>query len=203
VYLLCISTRFVVESLFPSSLQFRLLFLCIAPSCIFSDPLIYAWIPAVTKTKDMYGFYKSNETRCRSPGSFASAWPELIIACDVRGRGLLQIDRQTEGQDRHHNRVTYCVFRLYRRVRKKYGNSSQGQRPRSHVTNFQPLSAFTVFHIPTKLHQFWSVVFEILCGQTNTQTHTHTHTDAAKAILVCSIIKQYLFAAYVLQLTYR
>jgi len=33
------------------------------------------------------------KTRCRSPGSFASAWPELIIACDVRGRGLLQTDR--------------------------------------------------------------------------------------------------------------
>jgi len=25
-------------------------------------------------------------------GRFASAWPELIIACDVRGRGLLQTD---------------------------------------------------------------------------------------------------------------
>jgi len=51
------------------------------------------------------------KTRCWSPGSFASAWPELIIACDVRGRGLLQTDRQ---KDRHHNQVTYCVFRLYR-----------------------------------------------------------------------------------------
>jgi len=26
-------------------------------------------------------------TRCRLPERFASAWPELIIACDVRGRG--------------------------------------------------------------------------------------------------------------------
>jgi len=26
-------------------------------------------------------------TRCRSPGSFASAWPELIIAYEVRKRG--------------------------------------------------------------------------------------------------------------------
>jgi len=43
------------------------------------------------------------------------AWPELIIACDVRGHGLLQTDRQ---KDRHHNRVTYCVFCLYRCRRK-------------------------------------------------------------------------------------
>jgi len=31
---------------------------------------------------------------------------------------------------------------------------AQGQRSRSNVTNFQPLLAFTVGHIPTKLHQF-------------------------------------------------
>jgi len=35
-------------------------------------------------------------TRCRSPGSFASAWPDLIIACGVRERGLLQTDRKTD-----------------------------------------------------------------------------------------------------------
>jgi len=57
-------------------------------------------------------------TRCRLPEKFASAWPELIIACDVKGAwrvaaplqlvatavslgGLLQTDRQ---KDRHHNR---------------------------------------------------------------------------------------------------
>jgi len=44
-----------------------------------------------------------NKTRCRLQGSFASAWPELIIACDVRERSLLQTDRQ---KDRHHNRIT-------------------------------------------------------------------------------------------------
>jgi len=48
-------------------------------------------------------------TRCRSPESFASAWPdnsswcqeawpELITDFDFRGRGLLQTDRQTKGQ---------------------------------------------------------------------------------------------------------
>jgi len=31
---------------------------------------------------------------------------------------------------------------------------SQGQRSRSNVTNFQPILAFTVGHIPTKLHRF-------------------------------------------------
>jgi len=85
-------------------------------------------------------------TRCRLAERFASAWPELIIhvACDVRGRGewlhrcswpplqlacasyrlfahalyslRLQTDRQ---KDRHRNRVTYCVLRLYRRRTQK------------------------------------------------------------------------------------
>jgi len=48
-----------------------------------------------------------------TPGNFASAWPELIIACDIRGRGLLQVDRQdrkTEGN----NRVMHCVFCVYK-----------------------------------------------------------------------------------------
>jgi len=39
--------------------------------------------------------HKQWTTRCQSPGSLVSAWPELIIACDVRGRGLLQ----TEGHN--------------------------------------------------------------------------------------------------------
>jgi len=75
-------------------------------------------------------------------GSFASAWPERIIACDVKGVasgctsavgrhyswparliGSLSTHsdyRQTDRQkDRHHNRVTYCVFRLYRRQMQK------------------------------------------------------------------------------------
>jgi len=35
---------------------------------------------------------------------------------------------------------------------KKIKNSSQGQRSRSNITNFQSLLAFLVGHIPTKLH---------------------------------------------------
>jgi len=37
---------------------------------------------------------------------------------------------------------------------KKYENSSQGQRWRSNVTNFQSLLALTMAHIPTKLYRF-------------------------------------------------
>jgi len=78
-------------------------------------------------------------TRCRLPGSFASAWPELIIASDVRRRGealpevIITYDArkrgllQTDGQkDRHHNQITYCVFRLYRRGRQKWRVMGRG-----------------------------------------------------------------------------
>jgi len=41
----------------------------------------------------------------------------------------------------------------YIKFKKKYKNSSQRQRSRSNVTHFQ-LLAFTVGHIPAKLHQF-------------------------------------------------
>jgi len=41
-----------------------------------------------------------NKTRCRSPGSFASAWPELLTACEVVTSGGVAYYRQ----DRHHNR---------------------------------------------------------------------------------------------------
>jgi len=37
---------------------------------------------------------------------------------------------------------------------KKYENSSQVQRSRSHITNFEPLLVFIMGPIPTKLHQF-------------------------------------------------
>jgi len=49
---------------------------------------------------------------------------------------------------------------LHKGVRKvypevaKYENSSQGQRSRSNVSNFQSLLALTMRHIPTKLRRF-------------------------------------------------
>jgi len=69
-------------------------------SCVVRRYGVMDWPKVATVAKQ----YNYQETRCRSPGSFASSWPELIIACDVRGRGLLQIEK-----DRHHNRVTYIA----------------------------------------------------------------------------------------------
>jgi len=40
----------------------------------------------ITKTDDEQ-FSLTTKTRCWLPERFASAWPKLIIACDVRGRG--------------------------------------------------------------------------------------------------------------------
>jgi len=66
-----------------------------------------------------------------------------------------------------------------------YVNSSQGQRSRSNVTNFQSLLAFTMGHIPTKLHQFLIRSFRdfVRIG-----THTHRYTNRRHQ-------KQYLLAA--------
>jgi len=60
--------------------------------------------------------------RCRSPGSFTSAWLELIIiACDVRGRGILQTDRETnrmtEGQTSQPGYIL-CLSPLQARTQK-------------------------------------------------------------------------------------
>jgi len=54
----------------------------------------------------------------------------------------------------------------------KYENSSQSQRSRSNVTNFQTLLAFTMGHIRTKLHQFLSSSFRDFV-QTDGQTDGH------------------------------
>jgi len=57
----------------------------------------------------------------------------------------------------------------------KYENSSQCLRSESYVTSFQPLLAFTMKHIPTKLHQFLISSFrDIVCGQTQRQTDIQT-----------------------------
>jgi len=91
-------------------------------------------------------------TRCRFSERFASAWPELIIACDVRGRGewlhgcswpplqlacaaygvfahaFLAFRLQTDRRDRHHNRVTYCLFQWGGLIHKKYPKHSKRVR---------------------------------------------------------------------------
>jgi len=60
-----------------------------------------------------------------------------------------QTDRQTDRQkDRHHNRVTYCVFRLYRCGRKKMGQKWVGPER----WNFSYLTAPTGLpRLPTAL----------------------------------------------------
>jgi len=63
----------------------------------------------------------------------------------------------------------------------KYKNSSQGQRSRSNVINFQQLLAFTMRHILTKLHQFPTSSFRDFL-RTDIQTHRRQK-------------KQYLLAA--------
>jgi len=55
---------------------------------------------------------------------------------------------------------------------------TQGQR--SNVTNFQPLSAFTMAHIRTKLHQF-------LISSFRDFVQTGKQTNAAKTTPACSM----------------
>jgi len=67
---------------------------------------------------------------------------------------------------------------------KKYENSSQGQRSRSNVINFQPLLAFTTGHIPTKLHRLPTSSFRDFL---RTDRRTNWLTDAAKNIPARSV----------------
>jgi len=69
---------------------------------------------------------------------------------------------------------------------KKYETNSQGQRSRSNVTNFQPRLAFTIGHIPTKLHQFLISSFRDFMRKVR---QTDRQTDRRRQ-------KQYLLAAY-------
>jgi len=73
-------------------------------------------------------------TRCWSPRCFASAWPKLILACDVKSRGLLQTDRQAEGQT---SQPGYILrFRLYRcRCKKTFCHTEH------HTWDWQALSS--------------------------------------------------------------
>jgi len=67
--------------------------------------------------------------------------------------------------------MTYIFFGCWLwRVVRKTQNSSQGQMSPT-TSNFQPLLAFIVVQISTKLHQFQPVVFEIFRRQTHKLTH--------------------------------
>jgi len=58
---------------------------------------------------------------------------------------------------------------------KKYEDSSQDQRSRKNVTNFQPLLAFPMRHISTKLHWFPTSSLRFSANR-----QTDRHIDAAK-----------------------
>jgi len=66
-----------------------------------------------------------------------------------RDLDILKMCLQTENEVAKSSHLKYIA-----RILKKYDNSSQGQRSESNVTNFEPLQAFTIGHISTKLHQF-------------------------------------------------
>jgi len=62
---------------------------------------------------------------------------------------------------------------------KKYKNSSQGQRSRSEVTNFEPLLAFSVGHISNELHQFLVSSFQDFM-RTDPQTDTAKNNTCSR-----------------------
>jgi len=68
---------------------------------------------------------------------------------EAKPPGAFVTDRQTDTANIRNNRM-----HLMHSMQPKIKNSSQGQSLRSNVTNFQSLLAFTMGHIPTKLHQF-------------------------------------------------
>jgi len=65
-----------------------------------------------------------------------------------RDLNILKMYLQTKNEVARSNHSKY-IARI-----EKYENSSQGQKSRSNVTDFQSLLAFTMVHIPTKLHRF-------------------------------------------------
>jgi len=67
---------------------------------------------------------------------------------------------------------------------KKYENSSQGQRSRSNVTNFQGLLAVTTRHSPTTLHQFLACSFRDF---TRTDTPTYRRRQKQYLLIACIV----------------
>jgi len=76
------------------------------------------------------------------------------------------------------NKVAKSSHSKYRALVEK----SMKIAPRSNVTNFQPLLAFNMRHIPTKLHRFLTSSFQdFLQRDTQTDTQTPAKTTPARA----------------------
>jgi len=82
---------------------------------------------------------------------------------------------------------------------KKYENSSQGQRSRSNVTNFQPFPVFPMAHIPTKLHRFSTSSFRDFV-RTDTQTHRRRQKQYLLAACAQANILIIMWSVYVTRL---
>jgi len=93
----------------------------------------------------------------------------LKLNCDL---AILKRYLQTENKVARSSHLKYIYFEL-----KRYENSSQGKRSRSNVTIFEPLLSFTMWHIPTKSHQFLVSSFGDFV---RTDKQTDSRTDAAE-----------------------
>jgi len=88
-----------------------------------------------TQTLKTYKIFKNirNQTRCRLPESFPSAWPELIIACDVKGRG--------EWRHRCSWRLLQLACAAYRLTYSKHSDYRQTDR-RTDITTGSHIASF-------------------------------------------------------------
>jgi len=68
---------------------------------------------------------------------------------------------------------------------------NKSQKSRSNVTNFAPVLAFTMGHIPTKLHQFLTGIFQDIV-QTDRRTDSKTQQTHTKQYLLaaCTQLKR-------------
>jgi len=74
---------------------FQVVMINMASLCTFYAPFVlvkymFGGVPMLRASDYQFSTHRPtpyNQTRCLSAERFASAWPELIIACDVRGRG--------------------------------------------------------------------------------------------------------------------
>jgi len=105
-----------------------------------------------TASSDIYISKSSTKLNCVR-GEHRPACGCLSAAVTLTLNPTLKLDHDLDILKAHHH-TENKVHRSSQVVSEteKNENSSQGQR--SNITNFEPLLAFTVRHIPSKLHQF-------------------------------------------------